>query len=334
MDPKRRSALTHSIVALVAAMAVWFGKGAVTPPPVTTKPDSTVAGAPPVTTPPDTTSTVTPPPVTGSYVAVFKEDFTEDKSTADFLTHVSKNIGGTGTSTLLFTDGANPTLASIDETVQYNGHHTLKYNQPNSVPNTPELWSGITPLSHAWARAHIRWTPGWTTTGTGQTYGDGGKLVTSSAAYKALGWNYHGVDGSGRIEITNGTQYQDYWSMNNKDGTKASNGCNSADLGQKTTVVTTEWTDGLWYTYIVEIDNTQPTGIARFYMAKGNATPTLKLTCPATMLAGGLVPPIDAFNWGMNYNQVRKPDQTQSLNYGDMEIVDGSKYANPYAVAQ
>ena len=58
------------------------------------------------------------------------------------------------------------------------------------------------PLGTMWFRAKVRFSHGFTTTGT---------LTNSSNAYKLFGWNYADSYGSGRLEITNTTQYQLYY---------------------------------------------------------------------------------------------------------------------------
>jgi hypothetical protein len=232
----------------------------------------------------------------------------------------SNVLGGTGTSNLLYTDGRNANLASIDESETYNGHHTMKYSQPGGTANSPELWVTMPKsTSHVWVRAHIRFSPGYTTTGT---------LTNSSNAYKLLGWNYPGVDGSGRLEITNTTQYDFYWGMFYKNTSTVAGGGNHTNSGQ----ISSEWTDGAWYTYIIEIDNSKPTAVTRFYWARGTDKPVLRGTTTGTMVNGSLVPNIDAFNFGMNFNQVRAANQNQALWYGDWEIVDGNAYSNPFGV--
>lgn len=317
-----------SFTTLVAALLAFFGGRATTPsqPTKPTPPDSAIVapgGGQTAPTPPETT--ITPPPVvtppsTGNYVAFKRDDFTGYKTTVDLLANVTANVtGGTSHGSPLYTDGRNANLASIDETIQYNGHHTLKLSQPGGTDAGPELWTGLTPsLSHLWIRAHIRFMPGWTTTGT----------TASSNAYKLLGWNYSTVDGSGRLEITNTTQYDFYWGMFTKNTNIVAGGGNHCNAGQ----VATEWKDGVWYTYIIEVDNTQKTAMTRFWWAKDGSTPALRCSTPGTMVNGALVPNVDAVNWGMNFNQVRAANQNQFLSYGDWEVVDGSKFANPFGV--
>ncbi|HXC25854.1 MAG TPA: Ig-like domain-containing protein [Gemmatimonadaceae bacterium] len=266
----------------------------------------------------------TPAPPTGgspvSSLSFLSDNYTEYANTAAFQARVSSNIGGTASpGTALYTDGANASLAAIDNTVLYNGHQTLKYNQPGGVANSPELWVGFSQtLTHLWFRAKIRFSSGFTTAGT---------LTNSANAYKLLGWGWNNYYGSGRLEISNTNQYQLYWTALAES--------NSATVGGGTTGIagniTTEWTDGGWYDYIIEVDYSQgPTGTARVWMAKDGQTPVLQTTSSGTMQGGAPLPTLNQIMLGMNFNQTRAAGQTQALWYGQWEVIDGSQHANPY----
>ncbi|HXC24325.1 MAG TPA: Ig-like domain-containing protein [Gemmatimonadaceae bacterium] len=306
----------------------------VTTPPVTktttsetsTSQSSSISTTPvTTTTPPTTTTSTTTTSGSGTGVtsmSMLSDDFSEYANTAAFLAKVSSNIGGTASpSSARYTDGANANLAAIDNTVLYNGHPTLKYNQPGGMANSPELWVGFSPtLTHIWFRTKIRFSPGFTTTGT---------LTNSANAYKLLGWGWNNYYGSGRLEISNTTQYQLYWTALAES--------NSATVGGGTTGIagniTTEWSDGGWYDYIIEVDYSQgPTGTARVWMAKDGQTPVLQTTSSGTMQGGAPLPTLNQIMLGMNFNQTRAASQTQALWYGQWELIDGSQHADPYGL--
>jgi hypothetical protein len=221
---------------------------------------------------------------------------------------------------VLYNDGANATLASIDPTVQYNGHQTLKYTQPAGVPNTPELWvtfpNGQT-LTNMWLRTKIRFGPGWTDTGV---------TPNSAAAYKLLGWGWATTDGRGSLEFTNTNQYVYCWVVTNTGLTQV--GQTEVD-GPHTN---TEWTDGNWYDYIIHYAQTSSTTVtASWYLAKDGQTPVLQQTINGTMTTG-TVPAVNRVLLGLNFNQQRTPTQAQALWYGQWEVVDGSTVADPYGL--
>ena len=248
------------------------------------------------------------------------DDFTEYSSTQALLARISTNVGGTASpTTALYNDGGNASLASIDNTVTYNGHPTMKYTQPGGVSTTPELWVDFAARKHIWFRTKIRFNQGFTTTGT---------LSNSANAYKLLGFAFDTYDGSGRLEITNTNQYQLYWNAQSKS-TGALVGGGVFGLGGN---ITTEWSDGGWYDYILEVDFSQSSGIARIWMAPDGQTPVLRATSNGTMQSGLPLPSLTGIMLGMNFNQVRASTQSQAVWWGQWEVIDGTQHPNPFGV--
>jgi hypothetical protein len=252
------------------------------------------------------------------------DNYSRYSSTQDLMANISSSIGGTGSpATALYNGGANASLATLDKTVMYNGHATVKYNQAGGTAATPELWAafpGGQTLKTFWLRVKVRFSPGFSTTGT---------LTNSANAYKLLGWAWNTYDGSGRVEISNTTQYQLYWSVLAKSTGTLIGGGNYAMGGN----VSTEWTDGGWYDYIVEVDFSQATGVSRLWRAKDGQTPVLVGTSSGAMTAGaGSLPQLTGVMLGMNFNQVRAASQSQALWIGQWEVIDGVKYPNPYSI--
>ena len=130
-----------------------------------------------------------PPPSGLSGVQLVGDDFTSYRTRADLLAAISANLGGTGDwKRALYHDGRGAELVSLDESVRYNGHHTIKYRFPVGG-GPPEIWPQLPrPLDHMWFRAKIRFERGFNTLGT----------IPASSAYKLLGWNLTGGDGSGQ----------------------------------------------------------------------------------------------------------------------------------------
>lgn len=306
------------LIGLLAALGI--GTAAVLTRPTTrtpTPPPPVVVDTNPVvTTPP------TPPTNPSSSTWVVGDSFTQYKTTAAFLANVSSAIGGTGNpGTSVYTDGANASQASIDPTVLYNGHQTLKYTQPGGIANSPELWAKVSPSSkNIWFRAKIRFSPGFTTTGV---------TPNSAAAYKLLGMAWDTYDGSLRLEITNTTQYQLYWGPTAKSSGVALVTVQYGDMKN----ITTEWTDGQWYDYIIDLDFTKPQGVARVWRAKDGQAPVLTGTSATSMLsASNPWPNINQVMLGMNFNQQRAAGQNQALWYGRWEAIDGIAHPNPYGL--
>ena len=280
------------------------------------------------TTSTSTTSTTTSTTTTSSTgsglsgVGLFADDFTQYHNTADLMANTSSLIGGTGNyQTVLYNDGANANLVSLDTVVRYNGHATMRYDQPGGVATTPTLhhaFYSVAPLTKMWLRAKIRFSPGYTTTGT---------LTNSANAYKMLGWGWSGFNGRGSLEISNTNEYEFYWYVFNSTGQTIAGG-NVSSAG----TISTEWTDGGWYDYILEYEITSDTtAIARAWFQKDGAAPTLRAV---TTGAGpvGTIPAVNAVFLGLNFNQVRATTQNQSIWYGQWEVVDGTQHPNPFSI--
>ena len=281
------------------------------------------SSAPPVVTVPASTSpslssNFTGPGLTG--LGVVSDDFTGYANTARLLNNVSSNIGGTGNpKTALYSDGFTDSLLTLDNTVLYNGHATMKYTQPGGTFHTPSLHAYFSPLAHIWYRVKVRFSSGFTTTG-----------VTPNAAfaYKLLSWGWDAPDGSGRLEITNVTQYELYENVQN--GPALVGGGTYLQAG----TINTEWVDNGWYDYIIEVDHSQSPGVIRLWRAKDGQTPLYQGQAQETMSDGSQMPPLTNIAVGLNFNQVRAPNQNQALWWGEWEVVDGTQHPNPFGVSR
>lgn len=295
-----------SLRALVNAAAPTPTPVPVTPPPVVTPP------VPPVVpvSPSSGTSGLSPLRIAG-------DDFTGyNGQTANLQKVISPTIGGTGGGTVIYTDGVGAKLVSIDPTIQYNGHPTLKNSQGPGSPNTAELWAAVAPTKNLWFRTKLRFSPGWTDTGT---------LTNSANAYKLLGMGWDTYDGSLRLEISNTTQYQLYWGPTQKSSGAALVSVVYGDMKN----VTTEWSDGQWYDYIINLDFTAPLGIAKVWRCKDGQPPVLTGSSGTYMTNGAMPwPNINQVMLGMNMNQ--SLTKSQSINYGQWEAISGIEHPNPY----
>jgi hypothetical protein len=255
-------------------------------------------------------------------LAITADDFSKYASTSDLQRNINSNIGGTGSASSLYSDGHNPTLAEIDKTVLYNGHPTLKFNQPGGTANTPQLAVRFAATKHIWYRVKVRFSPGFTTKGT---------LTNSSNAYKLLSWGWDGTgfDGSGRLEITNTTQYEFYETVLARSNGATVGGGNYIMDGN----ISTEWSDGGWYDYIIEVDHSVPGGVVRAWRAKDGASPRYIGQASEKMSDNSLMPALTGITVGLNFNQVRTASQTQALWWGQWEVVDGTAHSNPFGVS-
>jgi hypothetical protein len=258
------------------------------------------------------------PDISGN--AFLADDYRSYANTAALLNNISSLHNGTGSPrTAMYNDGPYAGLAVLDTVVTYNGHPTVRYDQPGGVAGTPELWpsfpNGKT-VTNMWLRAVIKFSPGFT------TYGP---VPTPSYAYKLLGWGWAGANGRGGVGFTNTTDYTLTWGVE-RDG--ASDG-----FVEQTgfSHVTTEWTDGAWYDYVIHYEQTSATTTrTSFYLGKGTSTPVLVYVMNGTINPGAVIPPVSRIMLGLNFNSPRAVGQNQALWYGQWEVVDGSQYSNPF----
>jgi len=274
-----------------------------------------VATLPVVTAPAKDTASVTP--IVTAYVRAAGDDYTAYADTKGFLARVAKFVGGTGPDNgSYYSDGMNANLASIDKSVLYNGHQTVKYTQPAGGNLTPQLWVTLpAPLTKAWFRFKLRFSPGWTTVGT---------TPNSANAYKIFGWAWQGNNGRGNLVWTNTDEYQleSYSTFNGSVPNYTYKG------GYRES---TEWSGDRWYDYIIyseQLDNSRVR--TRWWFAPDGQTPVLKYDITSTLDTSkyGNQAPINRVMVGINYNSARTKDQ--ALWYGQWEVVDGSTNANPF----
>lgn len=268
-----------------------------------------------------------PPPTlpNPSGLAFLSDDFTGYANQAAFLARVSTTAGGTGTGSILYNDGANAQFATPDPTVLYNGHQTLQYRFPAGTDARPELWPLFAARSNIWFRAMIRYVPGFTTDGSGPNQD------SQQKAYKLLGWVLNNAlyDGSGRIEITFTTQYENYWAFGTKAGTPV---VGVDDDVTYPAVITTEWQDAAWYQYIFNYRVSGTQSFCDTYMGRNAVTPTFRSHGEATNRDGLAAPGATGVCCGLNYNRVRGTNQELFLNYGFWEVVDGTQFPNPFGL--
>ncbi len=220
-------------------------------------------------------------------------------------------------------DNINPTLASIDTGTKYNGGNSMMYTFPGGQSSSAQLVVPVRPLSNMWLRVKVRWSPGFTTTGT---------IVQSANAYKFLSWAWQGLNGRGEITITNTNEYQNLIDVFPPEYGQAGSRASIADYNGAGRIAT-EWSDGGWYDYIVHYEILTPTtSRQRFWVARDGQTPVLRATSNVTSYSDVPLPPINRVQLGRNFNQMRLPGQTMYLWYGQWEIFDGTVNNRPFGM--
>jgi len=176
--------------------------------------------------------------------------------------------------------------------------------------------NGMT-LRNFWFRATIRFSPGYTTYGV---------TPNCARAYKLLGWAWAGTNGRGGLGFTNTTDYTFTWGVE----------VNGAQLGFTEPTgfrsVTTEWTDGGWYDYVIHYEQTSATTTrTTLWIGRAGSAPQ-QVYVMNGVAPGGNLPPANRIMLGMNFNSQRPASETQALWYGRWEVVDGAQHTNPFRV--
>jgi hypothetical protein len=262
-------------------------------------------------------------------------DFTEYADTTALLADVSSIIGGTGDyHTVKYNDG-NPgsgPYMSIDDTVLYNGHPTMKFAFDPANGGHPQVysafqqWGGTVTMRHFWYRLRLRFSDGFHTSGPN---------VNASGAYKLFGWGLYGCDGSGRVELTGAydgiPSYEIYDSAKHFDQsdfvptTHPDVYCGS---------ITDEWTGPTpWMDYIVEhkTNDDNKSSRIKFWRAKDGNTPVLAGTATTATSGDQDFPEAYLVALAMNFNQPVTSDM--AVWYGAWEVVDGSVHSNPFGLS-
>jgi hypothetical protein len=181
------------------------------------------------------------------------------------------------------------------------------------------------PLETMWFRWRIKFTPGWTTVGP--------EPQNSANSYKMAFWMWEGFDGRADVELTNTSQYQAHWGVT-KDGKHLRYEQTDLPGSQNFGRVKNEWSDGEWYEFIVFYEKLSPT-LARQHWWRRQLTDKGKIVDHDFLyhgieIKGDPIPRVNAVELGANKNKVTP--EPMSLMWGPWEVVDGSKFEDPFGV--
>lgn len=254
-----------------------------------------------------------------SGIQIIGDDFSTYADTAAF-----QAVVGSGASKL-YNDGPNRTLVVLDNTVQYNGHGTVRYDMPVGSAAPPQLWPTIRnwPLTtsnnpyNAWFKGAIRFSPNFTIEGTNSG------VAPSYKVYGAL-FSSGSISQSTRIEFafTTARLYQ--------NGTPVY----FEDVGSDHFMDLPDILDGTgdwWHIIVNRAVESAPNQLHSrlWFWRLGDpvpTSPTAERISPER--AGQTITPINYIQLGLNYNKTR-PAQI-SLWWGMWEVVDGLLHPNPF----
>jgi hypothetical protein len=244
------------------------------------------------------------PPSTGSYTRVVGDDWSGYSSTSALLAS-GYFSGGSGTGNVTLVSDA--TFGQVARITQYAGS--------TASPHLQKRFPAA--LDRMWFRFRVRFSPGWTTAGSG----------TNAAQWTMGQWTWNGFGGSGTLGFQNGSEYATDWSAKNSSNQYIQYTENLLPGSTPFGAVTSEWSAGGWWEYVVYWERTSATTARQHYWKRplggtwtyygftedGNTTPQA-----AAILLGG--------------DLGKAPAATQYVYWGPWEVVDGSQYANPFGM--
>lgn len=181
------------------------------------------------------------------------------------------------------------------------------------------------PLEKMWFRFRVKWTPGWTTKGP--------EPQGHANSYKLAFWLWEGFDGRGSIEISNTTQYIPTCSWG-RAGEKLALETKPLPGTQNFGHVTTEWTDGEWWEFVVNFEKTGESSAAQHWwrrrLTEKGAIVRNEFIHTGIEIACPKIPRVRAVELGANKN--KNNPETMYLAWGPWEVIDGSRRADPYGL--
>jgi len=248
--------------------------------------------------------------VTVGYTAHQSDDFSTYADSAALRTAVV-------TAPKYWSDAVNTSLLTLDTTNTFNGHNTMRYEI--NASGYPQVRGKFTAIGKCWLRIIIRFEPGFTTDGTG---------TPGSSAYKMFFVQNNGVNQRSGVEYTNGPSLISY--LGGEKSTSPTGGGFTSPLNAS---VTSEWSDGEWYEYILysEKQTGTPTNARFRWWRKKVSDPSYTLMQSTSFISAATAyPDMDRCLLGENYNRNRAT--SYYINWASWEIVDGDVYSDPWGV--
>jgi hypothetical protein len=178
-----------------------------------------------------------------------------------------------------------------------------------------------------WFRWRMRYSPGWTTAGP---------LPSGYAnSYKVAFWLWDGYNSRGQVELSNTTQYILGWSVQDPTTYQYLQYSETKLPGtQDFGYVSTEWTDNQWYEYVAYYEKTGPTSARQHWWRRRLTNNGVVANNPwiyaGISVSGATTPRVRGITLGANRN--KNNPTTMYIYWGPWEVVDGSRYPNPFGM--
>jgi hypothetical protein len=206
----------------------------------------------------------------------------------------------------------------------------IAFPQNSGAPgSSPRIGADLPqPLGKMWLRWRMKFEPGWTTVGPDPE--------GAANSYKLAFWMWKDANGRGELQYSNtgdyltGTGVQDPETDQYLPYVEEILPGSAPNFGQ----VDTEWNDGQWYEFVVYYEKTGPTTARQHYwrrrLTTGGCLGVRSWTYHGYSMSGYPTPLVRSVQLGVNKN--KNNPTTMHLYWGPWEVVDGSKYPNPFGV--
>ena len=180
------------------------------------------------------------------------------------------------------------------------------------------------PLEKVWFRWRIKFTPGWTTVGP--------EPRGHANSYKMAFWLWDGHEGRGQVELSNTRQYILGFGVKKPGRDYLRYQETPLPGSQSFGHVTSEWSDGQWYEFIIYYEKTGPSSARQHWwrrrLTDQGRLADLPFIYHGIEANGDTTPKVRAVELGANKN--KNNVETMFLSWGPWEVVDGSKYPDPF----
>ena len=257
------------------------------------------------------TAPPTLPPPTSGYSAEVGDDWRSYTSVAQLQT---RNLFSWGHSQSVYTAVSlvsDPLFGQV-----------VRLTQPAGTTATPTLGKTLpSSLAKAWLRYRVRFSPGWRIDGAN----------TGAATYGLADMRWAGNAGMSAMSLL-GSSYAINFNVRSSAGTYVrytETQLGAADLGG----VTTEWSAGEWWEYAMYYEQTSATTARMHYWRRkltSSGQPGSNWVYAGLSISGASTPLVRAINIALTKSKVTPA--TQYVDLGPWEVVDGSKYPNPWGL--
>ena len=270
------------------------------------------------------TGTAGTPPQQGNYTAVASQSWqyasAADLRAANLFWWPDGDVARYGSVNNYIDLVADPTFGKVARITQPQSNDQIQ-------GATPRTGVSFAPIDKMWYRWRMKFSPGWTTVGP---YPSG-----HANAYKIAFWHWEGYDGRGQVNYTNTNGYEiGTGVLNSSTGQYIQYSETQLPGSQSFGSATTEWSDNEWWEFVVYYEKTGPGTANQHYWRRRLTSSGQIVNNPwvyhGYQMSGSVTPRVSGISLGVNKN--KSTPAAQHIYWGPWEVVDGSRFPNPWGM--